>query len=230
MNRAQFFERRYREEAEPFEYSVRAAERIRHRWVAERAGRMNAGTAIDLGCSLGHITELLRDRVGLLVASDLSPTALSRTREKMNGDAMPEFVAASALELPFARGSFDLVIASDGLHSWHLDRDERLQALREIALLLSSGGSALLTEHMHPRLFERFLSEIRESGLAIVEVTYAYDRLWYQAESCFKAVRHARVVRAAFSNERFAHALARVGALIGRRASRHIYVVAQKAN
>lgn len=237
-NRQEYFENRYRREAEPWDYSDRAAEVLRHRWVARMAGQLGARRAIDLGCSLGQITDgVVRcSTVEFLVASDVAPTAVARTRDAIarksplrTAARMPEFVAASALALPFAPGSFDLIIASDGLHSWRLDRAERAIALREILETLSPGGYAIITEHLQPKLFAKFLEEIREAALTIVSVSYPYDRPWYQFEAWFKSVRRWSPVRALFRIQALARALSTVGSLIGPKASRHIYVIAQRA-
>ncbi|MGI9139686.1 MAG: class I SAM-dependent methyltransferase [Gemmatimonadaceae bacterium] len=236
-NRQQYFEDRYRREAEPWDYSDRAAEVLRHRWVAQTAGELGARRAVDLGCSLGQITDGVRrcSTVGSLVASDVSPTALERARATMASKSpgspapqMPEFVAASALALPFAPGAFDLIIASDGLHSWRLDRSERAAALREILVTLSPGGHAIITEHLQPKHFTEFLEEIREAALNIVSVTYPYDRPWYQFEAWFKSVRRWEPVRSLFRIQALARGLSVVGSLIGPKASRHIYVIARR--
>lgn len=236
-NRQQYFEDRYRREAEPWHYSDRAVEVLRHRWVAQTAGKLGARRVVDLGCSLGQIAEGVRrcGTVEFLVASDVSPSAVERTRDTLARKApagpaakVAHFVAASALALPFAPGSFDLIIASDGLRSWRLEREERAAALNEIVTTLSPGGHAIITEHLQPKHFPDFLAEIRESALSIVSVAYPFDRPWYQFESWFKGVRWWGPVRSLFRIQALARGLSAVGSLMGPKASRHIYVIARR--
>lgn len=231
--RAGFFDRLYLSEREPWDYSGRAAEVLRMHWVAETAGAFRARNALDLGCSLGLMTDRVRLVVETTIAADISPTAVLRARQNLAESRpavpQPRFVAASATDLPFAR-AFDLVIASDGLHSWRLDEVGRMRTLREIAGVMLAGGHAIITEHLRPEQFESFVSEISAAPLHIVSVTYLFDGPWYRFESWFKAIRHWRISRRILGNLAFARWLAALAARRGPRASRHICVVARRTD
>jgi len=90
---------------------------------------------LDVGCGAGaNAAELAR--YGSVVACDRSLDALGFVRSR----GIASVVAASAPELPFAGGSFDVVTAYDVLE--HVDDDARF--LSELARVLRSGGALAL--------------------------------------------------------------------------------------
>jgi SAM-dependent methyltransferase len=183
-----------------------------------------------LGCSLGQLTGRLAELPGLLFAADLSPTAVARARENIQAarGTVVEFVAARSVALPLKNESFDLVIASDGLYSWDIEREERAAALLETHRVMSRGGVAIFTDHMRRNRFAEFVAEIERSELHIESISFLYDRLAYQFESWFKAVQGARVAKAFRRSTHVAMVLSRIGRVFGQRGSRHICVVARK--
>lgn len=231
------FEGRYRSAEEPWSFSERAAERLRHRWVVDTVRRFAPRRALDVGCSLGQLTGALAELPMELHAVDVSPTAVTRARARIaTGNGRPErshrgalrFVAGSAVTLPLASSTYDFLTACDGLYSWELGDDERHRAVKELRRVLRVGGHALLTEHTRPARFEDFIGEITRGGLRLVSVEYLYDRPWYQFESWFRSVRGVGAVKRMLRSETVARALQRVGRALGPSASRHICVIATR--
>lgn len=109
-----------------------------------------SGRLLDIGCGAGrHSFEALR-RGYAVVSADLNPKVLEEVATM--GAAMFELgeapaaasldcVNTSALELPFADSSFDVVIASEVLE--HIIQDE--VALNEIARITKPGGTIAAT-------------------------------------------------------------------------------------
>ena len=224
---AAFFESLHRGNPEPFSYSVRGIERLRHAWVAREASKLAPRRFVDVGCSRGQLTAQLAALGGELLAVDVSPTALMAARNHLR-DSSVSLLAGNAMSIPIADGRVDLVIASDGLYSWNLDAGERDQALGELRRIVVPGGHLLFTEHTRPRRFLDLVRQIEQNGLTIVWVRYFYDRPWYQVESWFKSVQGHRWVSAARRSLRIARLLQLVGTVIGRRASRHVCVLARR--
>ena len=183
-----------------------------------------------MGCSLGQLTGRLAELPGQLFAADLSPTAVIRARENVQGAQgnVVEFVAARSLALPFADQSFDLAVASDGLYSWDIERQERAAALVELHRVMSQRGVAIFTDHMRRNRFADFVAEIENSPLHVESVSYLYDRLPYQFESWLKGVQNVRAAKALRRSTNVAMALSRIGRLFGSRGSRHVCVIARK--
>lgn len=231
------FEGRYRNNEEPWSFSERAAERLRHRWVVDTVRRFEPRRALDVGCSLGQLTGALALLPMELHAIDVSPTAVTRARARIgNGNGRPaegrtaslRFVAGSAVTLPLASSAYDFLTACDGLYSWELNDDERHRAVKEIRRVLRVGGHALLTEHTRPARFEEFMGEITRGGLRVVSVEYLYDRPWYQFESWFRSIRGLGPIKTMLRSEAVARALQQFGRLLGPNASRHICVIATR--
>ena len=110
----------------------------------------STGRLLDIGCGAGrHSFEALR-RGYSVVAADLNATiieevAVMAAAMSEVGEAPPsasfDCVNASALELPFANDSFDIVIVSEVLE--HIIQDE--VALNEIARITRAGGTIVAT-------------------------------------------------------------------------------------
>lgn len=216
---------------EPWSFSERAVEMLRHERVATLVRSLGPRRVLDLGCSLGQMTARLATLPAELYAMDLSPTAVRRARQRFRERerslvSLPGFVSGSTIQLPFRARAFDVILASDGLYSWELDHVDRAAALQQIHHALAPGGHAVLTEHMRPAQFAGFVEEIRASPLRVVRVTYLYDRPCYQFESWLRAVRHWRAARALRRSMPLARALCAAGSCFGPAASRHICVVA----
>ena len=228
--RARLFEEMHRR-GEPFDYSRRAAEILRHRFVRETVHRVHASPPrlLDVGCSMGQLTAQLAGLPRGLFAVDLSRTAIRVARDRLRDAAAPaRFVVASATALPFREESFAVVVLSDGLHSWQLPPEERQVALAQAHRVVERGGYAVLTEYLQPRAFREFVGQVRASPFELVSIAYLYDRLWYQFESWFKAIRGWRWVRRLFGSIPVALTLRAVARLLGPRGSRHICVVARR--
>ena len=120
----------------------RAARNFRH--ILRRPG----AAALDLCCGTGDMTfALYRESVAgvKIVGADFSP-ARKRARHKGAGTPL-EWVEADALKLPFAAGSFDLVVSAFGFRNLaNYDR-----GLDEIGRVLKSGGEIGILDFGEPR-------------------------------------------------------------------------------
>jgi SAM-dependent methyltransferase len=222
----QSFEKRHRDEREPWMFADRAAEILRHEWIVEAAIDAAPEAALDVGCTIGQLTARLAVVVPKLTAMDVSATAAATTRERVS--RLCGVLTGSAVNLPLASYSFDLIVAADGLYSWDLSADDRARALNELHRVLQPSGRVILTEHMRPARFKEFVDEVRRSNLTIRSITYLYDRPWYQFESWLRAVQGLDTVRWIRRNVFIARVLSWIGRARGPSASRHICVIAEK--
>jgi SAM-dependent methyltransferase len=136
---AELFERRYDELRrdpyhDPFTYSRRKIEQV-------LAGYLDAlpdgARLLDVGCGTGDLLGRLGTRLEC-AGCDPSDEMLERARRHHPGAA---FTRATAEELPYADGSFDVVLCIEVIR--YLPAPET--ALREIARVLAPGGLALVT-------------------------------------------------------------------------------------
>jgi SAM-dependent methyltransferase len=223
-------EKRYQAEPEPWAYSDRAIEMLRHDWVAATVADLAPKRVLDLGCSVGQLTARLAALPVELHAMDVAPSAVPRARMRVRerpAAARVAFACGSATELPFATGSFDVVVASDGIYSWDLSPAARARALRELRRVVADDGRVVFTEHMRREKFASFFGEI-EAEFSVIRSGLLYDRLWYQFESWFAAIRRFPGVGMVLRAKGVGRALSWVGRGLGEKGARHAWVVAGK--
>lgn len=120
--------------------------------------RRTDARVLDLCCGTGDLAfalererlKSMRDRGAHrmpIIGSDFARPMLERARKKAGAaEHRATFVAADALELPFADGTFDLVTAAFGFRN--LANYE--QGVREIARVLRPGGEVGILEFSEP--------------------------------------------------------------------------------
>jgi SAM-dependent methyltransferase len=93
-------------------------------------GEVRDKDVLELGCGAGRFGQTLADRGARVVGVDVSPEQLSRARVSF------ELVKASADDLPFEDGSFDLVVADWGATTFA----DPYRVVPEVARVLRAGG------------------------------------------------------------------------------------------
>lgn len=100
---------------------------------------------LDVGCGLGDVLWLLRDRYEELVGVDPSPDMLAAAEYNLRQRHVVtpwRLVQAVAEELPFDAGVFDTVVCADAFE--HIEPGYRHQALVELRRVLAPGGGLIL--------------------------------------------------------------------------------------
>lgn len=123
--RQRMYWEQYQSERRPPEHpSVRALFEPRAEYLASLVDDAASASVVDVGCGNGFLTVYLERVFGRAVGVDYSESMLAASpcREK---------VCASATELPFEDGEFDVAVESHLLH--HLEPADRAQAVREMA-------------------------------------------------------------------------------------------------
>jgi 2-polyprenyl-3-methyl-5-hydroxy-6-metoxy-1,4-benzoquinol methylase len=100
----------------------------------ETADRIGASSVLDVGCGEGVVTERLAERLApaQVLGVDADDAGLQKEWQRRTAPNL-SFQTASAYELPFADGSFELVCAIEVLE--HLDRPH--DALAEMSRVAS---------------------------------------------------------------------------------------------
>jgi ubiquinone/menaquinone biosynthesis C-methylase UbiE len=116
-------------------------------WAADlidRAALQPEARVLDVACGTGAVTRLAAERVtkGRVVGLDLNAGMLAVARSlRINAAAPIEWREASALELPFPTGSFDVVLCQLGLQFF----PDRPKALREMRRVMAPSGRVALS-------------------------------------------------------------------------------------
>lgn len=160
--------------------------------LAERAGLVPGGRALDLCTGTGAMLPALARRAGeagLVVGLDFSGGMLARARLKIAGRQGVALVRGDAERLPFQDASFDAVTCS---HAFYELRGEAAElALQEVARALRPEGRFLMMEHEVPQ--SRFIRLLFYVRLLSMGLTKALEVLGHE-EELFR--RHfPRVVR-----------------------------------
>ena len=128
-------------------YTFGRESRLRERTL-DTAGVASGQSILDVGCGTGTLALAAKRRVGVdgvVGGVDASPEMVTRARTKAARSGLgATFEIAAAQSLPFADGSFDVVLCSLAFH--HLPNDARGPALAEMRRVLKPGGRALVVE------------------------------------------------------------------------------------
>lgn len=135
-----FFEKKYQESADPWNFASSEYELGRYRATLEALGDRRFERAFEPGCSIGVLTNQLAKVCGQVVAMDLSETAVSLARARCEQLGNVEFGVGSVADVQLT-GKFDLVVLSE---IGYYFREDELQAwsLRVLGSL-QPGGSAV---------------------------------------------------------------------------------------
>jgi len=99
--------------------------------------------ALELACAEGHFTALLAERVGTLLASDISALALERAANRCHGKTNIAFQKLDLVRDPIP-GQFDLIVCSEVLY--YLGTIERLHAvMQRLVEALAPNGLLVMT-------------------------------------------------------------------------------------
>jgi ubiquinone/menaquinone biosynthesis C-methylase UbiE len=128
------------------------------------------GRTLEISCGEGRVTHGLAARAHRVTAIDASPTLLAAATA---ADPGGEYVVARAESLPFADGSFALVVAYDVL----MDVADLDATLGQCARVLAPGGTPVRVRHPSARRrralvgrrepLESYAQALAAAGLAI---------------------------------------------------------------
>jgi ubiquinone/menaquinone biosynthesis C-methylase UbiE len=92
---------------------------------------------LDVGCGEGHNTQLVAQRGARLTALDISRRLVNYARGQEEREPLGiTYLHASALEIPFAGGAFEFVMATMSM----MDVPDQDRAIREVTRVLKPGG------------------------------------------------------------------------------------------
>ncbi len=141
------------------------------------------------------------------------------------GQFAPVVKLGDARALRFPEASFAVVLCCDGFEGWELSAEDRMVALNEVSRVLVPGGIAILTDYLHPRRFAQYVESIRTGPLAVSEVHYFHDRLWFQTNTNFKFLRKVAWGRRFLGSKKAARAMAKISSLFGPAGSKHLALI-----
>jgi SAM-dependent methyltransferase len=109
---AEFFEAKYQNAVDPWDFATSPYEQGRYDAILRALPPRRYHRAFEPGCSIGILTERIADLCDHVVASDISPTAVSRTRDRCRS-LRNVTVSQGALPGDTPEGDFDLIVFSE---------------------------------------------------------------------------------------------------------------------
>ncbi len=142
-----YFDRVYAARPDPWDFETSAYEAAKYDETLAALPQQRYRRGLEIGCSIGVLTERLARRCEHLLAVDVSAAALETARRRC--ERLPQ-VAFARLQVPdeFPEGRFDLVLLSEVGYYWSRADLERAQDA--IVSSLEPGGTLLLVHWTAP--------------------------------------------------------------------------------
>jgi SAM-dependent methyltransferase len=134
--------------------------------IAERMGDTVDAPVLDLACGAGRHQRTLCERGWWTVGLDLSPSLLRTARGE---DRNAPLVRADMRELPFATGTFALVVNLFTSFGYFRDDAQHLRVLAEVARVVQPGGWFVL-DYLHANHVRQSLVHRDERTVGTVTV------------------------------------------------------------
>lgn len=145
-----YFDDLYHADADPWNFETSAYEAAKYAASLAALPRARYCAALEIGCSIGVLTERLAERCDALLAVDVAEQALGRARARCGH---LQHVRFERMQLPreLPDGRFDLTLLSEVGYYW--SPDDLALARRRLIELLEPGGHLLLV-HWTPYVAE----------------------------------------------------------------------------
>lgn len=141
-----YFEELYAADGDPWRFATSAYEQGKYaRTVAALEGRRYA-RGLEVGCSIGVLTERLAEVCDELVAVDVSERAVATARQRLQACEGVE-VELRSLPEETPDGTFDLIVCSEVLYYFDA---ELLSAVLDVLVARLEPGGTLLAVHWRP--------------------------------------------------------------------------------
>jgi 2-polyprenyl-3-methyl-5-hydroxy-6-metoxy-1,4-benzoquinol methylase len=178
--RPDYFESLYTTDPDPWRFATSDYERDKYAATLAALPDRRFGSALEVGCSIGVLTQLLARRCDTLLALDVAETALAQARARCPGVRFERRAVPDA----WPPGCFDLIVFSEVLY--YLDSAAiRTTAERAMSALLP-GGSILMVHFLggtdYPRTGDEAAAEFMAAtglspALQVRKPLYRIDRL-----------------------------------------------------
>lgn len=142
-----YFDRLYADSADPWNFTASGYEAEKYAATLAALPQPHYRKALEIGCSIGVLTEQLAPRCESLLSLDVSERALAAARERCA--ALPQ-VRFACMQIPaqMPSGSFDLILVSEVAYYW--GRQDFDCAAAGLARLQPAGADLVLVHFTGP--------------------------------------------------------------------------------
>ena len=142
-----YFDALYARHDDPWGFETRWYERRKRAITLASLPEERYATVLEIGCSIGVLTEQLATRSDALLANDVSAAALAQATTRLADQPHVTFELADAAA-PLPDGSFDLIVLSEV--GYYFSPDAIGSLVEQIAQRVSDGGTVLACHWRHP--------------------------------------------------------------------------------
>lgn len=136
-----YFDDLYAGNPDPWGFESKPYEREKYAATLAALPRPHYAAALEIGCSIGVLTEQLAKRCDRLVALDAAEAPLARARQRLAGQAHVEILHGRVPE-EWPEGHFDLILFSEVLYFF--DEEDLKRVCTQVTRSLRPGGDVLL--------------------------------------------------------------------------------------
>ena len=136
-----YFQRIYARNEDPWAFETSDYEAGKYRITLDALPRERYENAVEVGCSIGVLTERLAQRADHLLGLDVSDRALERARERLADEPHVDFACMQVPHM-LPDDCFDLIVVSEVAYYW--TRPDLEHAADELALRHEPGGHLVL--------------------------------------------------------------------------------------
>jgi SAM-dependent methyltransferase len=137
---AEFFEQKYRENPDPWDFAGSEYERSRYEATIAALGTRRYERAFEPGCSVGELTWRLAQHCELVVAMDISETAVEQAKRRCSelGNVV---LSVGGLPHYMPQGEFDLLVFSE--IGYYFDETELEELAKMLVGRITKSGNLL---------------------------------------------------------------------------------------
>lgn len=136
-----YFAERYAADPDPWDFETSAYERAKYGATLAALPRLRYASGLEVGCSIGVLTEALARRCDALLALDVAEVALDRARARCAGLDHVTFAMAQVPDA-YPDGAFDLILLSEVVY--YLTADDVARLAGRVRDTLAPGGDIVL--------------------------------------------------------------------------------------
>ena len=141
-----YFDGVYATSDDPWSFETSDYERQKYQHSLESLSRERYGTGLEIGCSIGVLSQLLAEHCEELLSIDIAEKPLVQARRRLADQPHVRFERMTVPE-EFPAGGFDLIVVSEVGYYWSPEDLQR--AIAKIKSALRPGGELLLV-HFTP--------------------------------------------------------------------------------
>lgn len=132
-----YFDALYARERDPWRFETSDYEELKYRATLDALPRPRYRRALEIGCSIGVLTEQLAQRCDDLIALEPAERALDVARARCRHLPHVSFECASAPQA-WVAGGFDLIVLSEVIY--YLDRSDTLRLAERVTHSIEPAG------------------------------------------------------------------------------------------